>query len=174
MSNQSLITTIPENTSFLQSAKFSFLFPELPFLRYFCQSVTLPGVSTTPVGVENPFSRTYRHGDKLNYDSISITCIVDEDMRVWEETYNWLVALTFPKTFEEYVRFYNKQKSPYHEGILTVNTNANTPNLRIKFLNCHPISISGINFDTKVDAGFTITTDISFRYDTFEITRLNS
>jgi len=172
MSNTSVLTKIPENTSFLQPTRFSFLFPELPFLRYFCQSVSIPGVSTNAISVETPFSNTFRHGDKLNYDGLVITAIIDEDIRVWEETYNWLVALTFPKNFTEYIRFYDDKKSPYHDGILTINTNANIPNIRIKFTNCHPVSLGGINFDTKLDASTVITTDINFRYDGFEITRL--
>lgn len=172
MTNTSLLTRIPENTSFLQPTRFTFTFPELPFLRYFCQSVNLPGVSTNPVSIETPFSNTYRHGDKLQYDSLQISVIVDEDIRVFQETYNWLIALTFPKDFQEYIRFYDDKKSPYHEGILTINTNSNIPNIRIKFLNCHPISIGGINFDTKLDASAIVTTDITFRYDRFEITRL--
>lgn len=172
MSNTSVLTKIPENTSFLQPTRFSFLFPELPFLRYFCQSVSIPGVSTNAVSVETPFSNTFRHGDKLNYDGLNITAIIDEDIRVWEETYNWLVALTFPKNFTEYIRFYDDKKSPYHDGVLTINTNANIPNIRAKFTNCHPVSLGGINFDTKLDASTVITADISFRYDVFEITRL--
>ena len=172
MSNTSVLTKIPENTSFLQPTRFSFLFPELPFLRYFCQSVSIPGVSTNAISVETPFSNTFRHGDKLNYDGLNITAIIDEDIRVWEETYNWLVALTFPKNFTEYIRFYDEKKSPYHDGVLTINTNANIPNIRVKFTNCHPVSLGGINFDTKLDASTVITADISFRYDGFEITRL--
>ena len=80
MSNTSVLTKIPENTSFLQPTRFSFLFPELPFLRYFCQSVSIPGVSTNAVSVETPFSNTFRHGDKLNYDGLNITAIIDEDI----------------------------------------------------------------------------------------------
>lgn len=172
MSNTSVLTKIPVNTSFLQPTRFSFLFPELPFLRYFCQSVSIPGVSTNAVSIETPFSNTYRHGDKLNYDGLTITAIIDEDIRVWQETYDWLVSLTFPKDFTQYVRFYDENRSPYHDGILTINTNANIPNVRMKFTNCHPVSLGAINFDTKLDASSVITTDISFRYDGFEITRL--
>ena len=100
MSNSSACSTQPENSSFLQPNKFTFSFPTLPFLKYFCQTVNIPGVSTSPVTVDNPFSNTYRHGDKLMYDQMNLSVIVDEDIRVWEETYNWLLALTFPSEFQ--------------------------------------------------------------------------
>lgn len=172
MANLSALTQIPENTSFLQPTKFTFAIPTLPFLKYFCQTVNLPGVSTSAITVETPFSATYRHGDKLVYEGFSVSVIVDEDLRVWEETYNWLKALTFPKEFPQYIRYNDKQASPYHDAELTINNNANIPNIRVKFFDCHPTSIGGINFNVTDNADTTITTDIQFRYDRFEIERI--
>jgi hypothetical protein len=156
MTTQSLLARIPENTSFLQGNKFTFEFPTLPFLKYFCQTVNLPGVQTTAVPVETPFSNTFRHGDKLVYDSFEVVALVDEDLRVWEETYEWLQSITIPDDFRQYWRNTNGRQIAYHDGILTINTNANEPNIRIKFLNCHPVSLSGINFDTKLTADASI------------------
>lgn len=172
MANLSTLTQIPENTSFLQPTKFTFTIPTLPFLRYFCQNANLPGVSTSPVQLDNPFSATFRHGDKLIYEEFSVSTIVDEDMRVWEENYNWLVALTKPKEFPQYIKYTDKRASPYHDALLTINNNANLPNIRIKFFDCHPTSIGGINFSVSDNADSVITMDIQFRYDRYEIERL--
>ena len=172
MSNLSACLTQPENTSFLQANKFTFSFATLPFLKYFCQSVNLPSVSTSPVTVDNPFSATYRHGDKLVYDQLMVTVIIDEDLRVWEETYNWLLALTFPREFRQYWRNTNGRQSAYHDGVLTINTNANNPNVRFKFENCHPLSLDGINFSVQESAQTVLTANIVFRYDRFEIERI--
>jgi len=172
MTTQSLITKTPENTSILQPTKFTFVIPELPFAKYFCQTVSLPGVSTSEVLVSSPFSNTYRHGDKLVYDVFSINSIVDEDLRVWEETYKWLVALTAPNDFYEYKKTIYGDGRLYFDGILTINTNSNNPNIRIKFKNCHPTSLGGINFNTGENAEVIPTADINFRYDQFEIDRI--
>lgn len=172
MPNLSACSTQPANSSFLQGNKFTFSFATLPFLKYFCQTINIPGVSTSPVTVDNPFSNTYRHGDKLIYDQINVTIIIDEDLRVWEETYNWLMALTFPKEFRQYYRNTNGRQTAYHDGILTVNTNANNPNIRFKFINCHPSSLGGINFSVQETAQNLITADIVFRHDGFEIERI--
>lgn len=174
MTNQSLLTKIPDNQNLLQTTKFTFSFPTLPFLRFFCQSVSIPGVSTSAVQVPSPFSEMYRHGDKLVYDDFAVTVILDEDLRVWEESYNWLVSLTFPNKFPQYVRnLGNGRDAPYHDGILTTNTNANLPNLRFKFTYCHPTSISAIQFTSADNADTTMTCDIRFRYDLMEIDRLD-
>ena len=165
------IARIPDNLSFLQTTKYSFIIPDLPYARYFCQTVNLPGASTSEVSIETPFSTTYRHGDKLQFEQLVMTAIIDEDLRVWEESFKWLVSLTYPHQFPEYVKNL-KNKVPYYDGILTLNTNANLPNMRIKFFNCHPVSIGGIQFNTSDSADTTPTFDITFRYDTFEIERL--
>ena len=165
------IAKIPENSNFLQTTKYTFIIPELPFARYFCQTVNLPGVNTTEVPINTPFATTYRHGDKLNYDSLSMSVLVDEDLKVWEETFKWLTALTKPTNFNEYVR--NKpNKLPYYDGVLTLNTNANIPNIRVKFTNCHPVSIGGLNFNVADSADTTPSFEIVFRYDQFFIDRL--
>ena len=95
------------------------------------------------------------------------------DMRIWEETYSWLSSLTRPESFEQYPRKSLQDKTPlYFDGYLTVNTNANNPNIRFKFHNCHPVSLGGIDFDTKTDADNIPTCTIQFRYDLFEVERL--
>ena len=77
MTIESALTRMPDNLSFTQPTKYSFVIPNLPFAKYFCQSVNIPGVSTSAAEVENPFSVTYRHGDKLVRDPLTITFLVD-------------------------------------------------------------------------------------------------
>ena len=161
---------IPDNLSFLQTTKYTFIIPELPFARYFCQSVNLPGASTSEVAINTPFATNYRHGDKLVYDALTMTVLVDEDLRVWEESFKWIESLTKPSEFSQYVK--NKpNKVPYYDGILTLNTNANIPNLQIKYFDCHPTAITGIQFNVSDSADVTPTFDITFRYDIFKIER---
>jgi hypothetical protein len=169
MANQSVLNSIPDNTSFLQTTRFTFVIPQLPFLKYFCQTVLLPGVSTTEALVPTPFSDTYRHGDKLVYDPLSITTLVDEDLRVFEETYQWLSFLTNPIKFGE---FKQKFTEKYYDGVLTVNTNSNIPNMRIKFRNCHPVTLGSVQFATTDTADITPVFDVTFRYDIYQIERL--
>ena len=170
MTTQSLLTKTPQNTNFLQTAKYTFVIPTLPFAKYFCQTVGFPGVSTSEIPVATPFSNTYRHGEKLVYDSLTINIMIDEDFYTWEETYNWLKAITKPTDFKEYNSRING--SIYHDGFLTLNTNANNPNLRIKFKDCHPTTLGGIQFSTMDNAEVVPTCDVTFRYDYFELERI--
>lgn len=172
MTTESFLTTIPQNTNFLQSTKYTFVIPNLPFARYFCQSINLPGVVSNEVEVPTPFSNTYRHPTKMSFEPFSITFLIDEDIKVWEETYKWIVSLTRPESNKQYVKYRDSEASPYQDGVLTLNTNANIPNLRVKFKNVFPISLSGIQFGTTTSAETTPTADLTFRYDLFEFQRL--
>lgn len=174
MSNQSLLNRTPTNTSFLQPHKFTFEIPTLPFLRYFCQAVTFPGVSTTAPEVPSPFANMYRHGDKLVFEPLIVQTLIDEDLRVWIETFDWLVALTKPAEFEQYKRFHDPERRLYHDGVLTFNTNANNPNIRARFTHCHPVSISNIQMNTSHNADNVFTADIMFRYDQYTLESLTS
>ena len=156
----------------LQAAKFTFVFPNLPFARYFCQNVSIPSVSTSAITVPTQFSKTYRHGTTLNFDEFTINAIIDEDMRVWEETYNWLKALTRPSAYEEYMTNKANRGELYHDAILTINTNANLPNLRVKFHNCQPTSLGAVLFNVAQTPDTILTADITFRYDYFEFERI--
>lgn len=167
MANELLIQ-IPENTSLLQTTKFTFVIPQLPFLKYFCQTVQLPGISTTEVVQQTMFNDTYRQGQKINFDPITITSLIDEDIRVWEETYQWMVYLANPI---KYGQFKEKFSSKFYDAMLTINTNANNPNIRVKFKNCFPTSLGTIQFATTDNADVVPVLDISFRYDYFEIDR---
>ena len=169
MANQSVLNTIPDNTNFLQTTRFTFIIPQLPFLKYFCQTVLMPGAATAEVNVPTPFADTYRHGDKLVYDPLTVTALSDEDLRVFEETHDWLAYLTNPIKFNQ---FKYKFSERYYDGILTSNTNANLPNVRIKFRNCHPVTLGSIQFDSTTTADITPVFDLTFRYDLFEIERL--
>lgn len=172
MAKDNILTHTPENTSILQLTKFTFIIPDKPFLKYFCQTVSIPGVSTSEIAVPNQHSQIYVHGEKMFYEPLVITAIMDEDLRVYEETHKWLASLTRPQSAAQYPRKYIKDPTPlYFDGILDVNTNANNLNVRFKFFNCHPTAIGAVNFDTKVDADTIPTADFTFRYDYFLIDR---
>jgi hypothetical protein len=174
MSKTSVLTQIPDNKSLLQPTKYTFEPTTLPFLRYFVQSVSLPAVQTTAPIQPNMFADIKRHGDKLRFDQLVITAIIDEDMRVWEETFNWLCALTKPDRFEQYARFFDRKADPYHDCILTVNTNSNIPNIRFKYTNCHPVSLGAVHFAETLNADNILIADITFEFDQYYIQRIKN
>jgi hypothetical protein len=179
------LTRNPINTNLKQSTKFKLNFDRLPGLTYFCQSVNLPGVSASEVPRSTPFVDVYVPGEKLVYDTFNVTFTVDEDMRAWTEVHDWLRGFTFPTKFEEYVNlirqgnqsytrsnFGVKDAAQYSSAILTLYTNKNNPNLRIKFVGMFPISLSTVIFNTQDTAENIITADATFRFSYYDYERI--
>jgi len=161
----------PSNLSLLQDNKYKFVIPNLPFAIYFCQSVNLPGVTTSSAEMATPFHIQKRHGDRLMYEPLVITAQVDEDLRVWEETYNWLMSITTPLGFDQY-KTNIRTGEIYNDGILEFHRNSNLTNLRIKFNECCITGMGPLQMSTQKDRPDILVVDITLDYDTFEVERL--
>ena len=162
----------PENTSFLQPTKYQLSFARMPHLTYFCQTFSLPGVSTSEVIRTTPFVDLKVPGDKVQYDPLEFTFIVDEDLRTWLELHNWIVGYTFPKNFDQYRRL-KKEYADYggivSDAVVTIMSNKNTPNIRVSFKDCFPTDVTSLMFDYTMDANMTLTASATFKYNYFDI-----
>jgi len=162
----------PTNTSFLQPTKFQLTFTRMPNITYFCQTFNLPGISMSEIVHNTPFVDLYVHGDKVQYEPLDLTFMVDEDLRGWLEIHDWITGLTFPKNFDQYRRLV-KDNEDYggtvSDAVMTLISNKNTPNIRITFKDCFPTSVSSIAFDYTMDASMTLTSSATFRYNYFDI-----
>jgi len=166
------INSQPTNTSLLQPTKYQLTFTRMPNLTYFCQIFNLPGLSMSEIVRNTPFVDLYVHGDKVQYEPLDLTFMVDEDLRTWLEMHNWITGLTFPKNFDQYRRLL-KDNQDYggavSDATMTIMSNKNTPNIRVTFRDCFPISVSAITFDYTMDATMTLTASASFRYNYFDV-----
>lgn len=159
----------PSNPNLLQQTKFQFTLLSAPYLRYFCQNANLPGVNVGFAKQATPLSTVYRAGDKIEYAILVLEILLDEDLRVWESIYNWMRGYSFPENFQEYTD--QKKKGIYCDATLLALKNSNLRNVNIKYINCFPIDLAGINFDTTTNADTIMTTKVTFRYDYFSFDR---
>lgn len=174
------LTRNPINTSLLQSTKFRLVFDRLPAVTYFCQTANLPGVSVTEIPRYTPFVELYHPGEKLMYDTFNITFLVDEDLRSWREIHDWMRGMTFPTNFDEYKnlarRFpgtnlptFSKNIPAYSDGILTIYSNQNNPQFRVKLADMFPVNLGSLVFNVSDSAENTITSDATFRFSYYDI-----
>ena len=176
------IGSIPNNPNFLQPNKFQLNLSRVPNIQYFCQSVTIPGVSMGETMHQTPFVDLYGAGDKIIYDLLNVTFYVDENMDSWTEIHDWIRAMTFPENFEEYQNLRNLNnytanltppKVQYSDGMLTILSSANNPKIRFKFYDLFPISLSTFVMSTSDTPDNIITADVSFRYSYFDIEKVS-
>lgn len=180
----SVLTRNPSNNDLLQGTKFRLNFDRLKGTTYFCQTANLPGVSLTEVSRDTPFIDLFVPGEKLIYDTLDISFLVDEDLRNWEQIHDWIRAMTFPTDFAEYrslaklaetSAFRGGARLPpqYSDASMTIFTNKNNPNLSIQFKDLFPISLTTISFNTGDSADNIITADATFRFSYYNIVRLS-
>jgi hypothetical protein len=174
----------PETLDLLQSTKFRLTFGRLPGLTYFCQSANFPGVSLTEIPRYTPFVDLYHAGEKLVYDTFNITFLVDEELRSWTEIHDWMRGLTFPTDFKEYINltrttgasniknFKSDSKAQYSDAVLTLYTNKNNPNFRIKLYDVFPTSLSSILVNTSDSAENIVIADAIFRFSYYDYERI--
>lgn len=118
-----------------------------------------------------PYSDIKLSGDKLEFDYLQFTFLLDEDLKVWEESYNWLCGVTYPQNDTQYA---NQAKNGiYHDAIVEFNTNNNLENIRFQFKNCSPISLSGMSMTFTGNANQPLTCEMVLAYDNFVVQRLN-
>ena len=168
----------PTNPNFLHPNKFQLNFARVPNIQYFCQSVSVPGLNMSEVPQNNPFIDLYSPGEKMIYDLLNITFLVDEDMKCWKEIHDWIRAMTFPKEYKEYKelatlnKLYvpsNKQRPQYSDGTITLLSSANNPIMRFRFFDLFPISLSSFIMSSSDSPENIITADVSFRFSYFDI-----
>jgi hypothetical protein len=155
----------PENINLLQPTKYAVSFPEVTEAVYFCQEATIPGVSLGAATHVTPNLDLYVSGTKMTYNPFSMTFMVNEDISAWLTIHNWIKELSSTDTV-----YSNRIKK---QATLTVYSNLNNPKLRVKYSNIYPLSLSDLQFDTKQSADDHITATATFRYDFFEIEKID-
>ena len=175
-----VITRTPQNTNYLQPTKYLLTFSRIPNVQYFCQSVNLPGVSVGQAPINFPSIQVNAPGNQLSFNNFNVSFTVDENVQTWQEMYNWFRSFASPSGTEERNRLTAIQnagkpvaKPWYSDAVLTVLNNLNNPIIRVQFTNMFPVSLSDIQFDTKMSADDIITADAMFVYDQFKFIPVN-
>jgi hypothetical protein len=131
--------------------------PKFSNLEYFISTCSLPTVSLgeTEAGFKN--YQGFVAGDKVTYDAIDLTFMVDEDMKNYIEVFNWIQSNA------------NENISAKHDIILSILSSHNNVNKQIRFVNALPVSLGGVDFTTQTTSIEYLQSTVSFRYDYFEI-----
>ena len=171
----------PTNPNFLQPNKYQLNFGRSPNVRYFCQSLSVPGISLSEIPQTNPFVDVYVPGEKAIYDLLNITFIVDEELKSWLEIHDWIRAMTFPHDFDEYKQLdrLNKYttniptvKPQYSDATITLLSSSNTPYYNFRFYDVFPTTLSTIVMSATDSPDTIITADATFRYSYFDVEKL--
>jgi hypothetical protein len=162
------MATLSTNKNYLQPTGFRVVISRenYPNIEYFAQSVTHPGVSIPPVELATFNIRTVPlAGDKLAYDELLLTLILDEDMESYKEMYTWLERMSL----EGQVNNTGTGVPTFADITLSVLTSHNNQGTQFRYKDCLPTNVSSIQFNAAAGDVSYITFDAGFRFTKFEI-----
>jgi len=173
-------TTI--NKSILNKNNFKLLIDKVPTVEYYVQQVNIPAISFNEViepsglGVDAYFA-----GDRVSFETLNVTFLVDEDLQNFKEIYDWMSQIVPLSNTDDYGKLTGSKKHTLgvanqsgdalnlHSQItLVTNTNKNLPNRYFRFYDAFPISLSGIELQSGSETE-PVTCEVQFRFQYYDI-----
>jgi hypothetical protein len=184
----------PTQQDYASPTQFKFSILKLPKVEYFCTQVNLPGITLGGTMVQpTPLKDIPIPGDKLTYDPLSMTFLVDENLENFQEIHGWLVGLGFPRDYSEFRnllsagddRFPSKNPSVsteigkvkygspnvggiYSDATLTILTSKNNPQLEVRFRDVYPTALTGLTYSQQATDVDYLTATVSFNYSIYD------
>lgn len=91
----------PNEFNLLTNVQYKLEIPTLPNLTYWVQTAFLPTVSIEGGLLSSPNREIPVPGHKLEFDSMTMTFLLDQDLRNYEEIYYWMLKIQVEKQFSE-------------------------------------------------------------------------
>lgn len=173
----SAVDNTPTNKNFLSPLNFKFIMKRAPHVNFFIQKINIPTINLPSTYSPNPLVRIPQYGDHLEFEELSISFRVDEDLKNYLEIQNWLRSVGK----QSYSLYSNLANNPTFSGeslkseiSLTVLSSAKRPNYEIVFEDAFPVKISGISFDTSLEDVSYLEAEALFHYTKYEINKITT
>ena len=185
----------PTALDYSSPTQFRFLINQLPKVQYFTTEANIPGITLSDVELGSPLKNIPMLGDKLTYEDLGISFIVDENLENYIEMHNWLTSIGFPKDrkqFSEFrsttsnmststrgeskdigdVRATTPEISMTSDAVMTILTNKNNPVVECRFRDIFPTSLSSLDYSQNQTDVEYLTATVNFKYTIYEIITL--
>ena len=185
----------PTKLDYASPTQFRFSIIKLPKVEYFATAANIPGIQLGQANQPTPLKDVPIPGDKLEYDNLNITFLVDENLENYREIHGWLTGLGFPKDNEQFRNLQNagSDRFPttknvglnkelgsikkavqddgglYSDATLFVLTSKNNANLEVRFRDLYPVSLSGLDYNQQETDIQYLTANVTFAYKIYEL-----
>ena len=190
----------PTKLDYASPTQFKFSIFKLPKVEYFCTAANIPGVTLGSTYLPTPLKDVPIPGDKLDYDTLNISFLVDENLENYREIHGWLTGLGFPKDYSQYRALQSagsdrfptttnetysseigqvSKQTPddgglYSDATLFVLTSKNNSNIEIRFRDVYPISLSGLDYNQQATDVDYLTATVTFQYKIYEFANVSA
>ena len=185
----------PTKLDYASPTQFRFGIHQLPKVEFFTTTATVPAIALSDVVIPTPFKSIPMQGDQLTYDNLTINFIVDEYLENYLSIHEWLTAIGFPKTRNQFSQFRasttvtptatrgssqdigeigatTPDRGMYGDATLTLLTNKNNPIVEVRFRDLYPISLSSLDYSQAETDVEYLTASVEFEYTIYEIVTL--
>ena len=185
----------PTKLDYISPTQFKFSINQLPKVEFFTTAANIPDLSLSDVVIPTPFKQVPVLGQNLTYGNLSITFIVDEFLENYRELHNWLTAIGFPKSREQFKNFRTTtsnnpsvdkviktdvtavgksipDSAMYSDGTITILSNKNNPIVEVRFSDMYPVSLGALEFSQQASDVEYMTVQADFTYQIYEIVAL--
>ena len=95
-------TSQPTVFDYATGTQWRLAFNRLPKTTWFCTAANLPGITLGEATFPPPMTDTFVAGDKLTFETLNITFLVDEELQNYRELWDWLVGMGAPKQHSQW------------------------------------------------------------------------
>ena len=199
MTTVNIIDREPTKLDYASPIQFRFKMTKLPKVEFFVQTANIPGISLGTATAVTPLYDYPIPGDKINYQTLDISFLVDENLNNYKELHDWISGLGFPKNHQQFadlqatgadrfpgssassVALGNKRTATplaeggtYTDATLTVLSSKNIAKTEIRFQNVYPITLGALSYDIKASDVDYITVQASFNYLNYDIVQIST
>jgi len=157
--------------NYLSPASFTISVDRMPNVEFFTQSLSIPGVSGSPVEMVTPVRSFYQPQDNLQYDDLSLSFILDENMKSYQEILQWMEGIGFPESTDQYSTYKaeNQSRGLFSDISVVITNSHKNPNIKFTFIDCFPVSLGSIDLNVNTQDIAYATCDVTFRHGQFKI-----
>lgn len=172
------IKQMPSTLNYLKPNGFQLNIDTMPNVSYFCQAAAIPNISLSTAFIASPLVDFTVPGTNLVYDDLTVKFIVQEDFSNYIELQNWMVGLGFPEERGQYKALKEARargtagsfssSGDYSDATLTVLDSDLNKSMEIKFFDCYPVALQGLEFDISDGNARYLTAQATFKYTIYK------
>ena len=191
MTDVNVQTREPSVLDYASPVQFRFKCSKLPKVEFFCQTANIPGIGLGVADIETPLKSIPFPGDKVTYQDLAISFLVDENLNNYKEIHDWIIGLGAPQNHTQFstLRDTGTDRFPgqttnspnnnavpdggtYSDATLTVLNSKNIAVTEIRFHNIFPTSLGALSYDVQASDVNYLSTSVDFSYMYYEIVHL--
>ena len=196
MTTTNVYTREPAKLDYASPVQFRFKCSKLPTVEFFCQTANIPGISIGSASMPTGLKDIPIPGEKVAYQDLSISFLVDENLNNYKEIHDWIIALGFPQNHTQFADLQAagadrypgstsgaivpetniavplSEGGTYSDATLTVLNSKNIAVTEIRFNNIFPTSLGALSYDVQASDVNYLQASVDFSYMYYEIIQL--